>query len=324
VKSFLFEDEDVPKTLQFVYAKYLISINLDRNLSAHSSSQHNMSNIANMMSGVQCKLIGKNDLMIASQIIHIGEEEEGASQQQQQQGSENPNRYSLQDKYFVCCDEKGILRFVSCQEKKVIAHANSLEGITSPEIISLTKGQILPNGDLYLLQPAGSILYSATILPTNTHTHHIAYPLPDRAIPTSTPVQSNLTLRHGREQVLQQLKQLIKKRRSSVITLSAAPTDLYKIFHKTREQRQKDELFDRNNTTASSPMITSKKVTQQTNALISNDMQQLKEQFQERGERINRIAMKMDDFKQGAMVYRQQMQAQKELLQKRNNRWGLF
>ena len=38
------------------------------------------------------------------------------------------------------------------------------------------------------------IPFLATILPTNTHTHHIAYPLPDRAIPTSTPVQSNLTL----------------------------------------------------------------------------------------------------------------------------------
>ncbi len=59
-------------------------------------------------------------------------------------------------------------------------------------------------------------------------------------------------------------------------------------------------------------------------AKAMNELSQVKANFEERGQRINQIALKMDDFKESAQQYRQTVAAQKEKLAKKNGRWGLF
>lgn len=57
---------------------------------------------------------------------------------------------------------------------------------------------------------------------------------------------------------------------------------------------------------------------------MTNDLAQLRENFVERGERINRIALKMDDFKDTAAQFKQTAAAHKERLKQKNQMWGLF
>ena len=239
--------------------------------------------------------------------------------------------------YLACVDDEGLVRVVSFKSRSPVHHASTLEGVTaiqcngdeedSSQSTLLLTGCLLANGSCYLVGK-GVMQYSATIVfnddeldSMTKQLNLLGLPLPERAIPTSKELNKDLVLLHGREQTLQNLKNQLKKRRSSVISLSAAPTDLYKVFQKTREQRSREELFGKDDSSGK------ESETYKTNVSagkVKNELDELKEGFAERGERINRIAMKMDDFKQNALAYREKVREQKATLQKRNTRWGLF
>ena len=82
-----------------------------------------------------------------------------------------------------------------------------------------------------------------------SNSHGLSRPLPDRGCPGTQPLPKGRALLHGREQLVEKSSLALKKRRSSVLGIgSAAHTDLAKLFTKTRDALQKEELlaeFDR-------------------------------------------------------------------------------
>jgi hypothetical protein len=307
-KTMEFSENDVPVKICFAKGLEVVTMNLDKFFST-TKRIGSFSSLVAGVGGVSVKAIAKKPI-IASVIFTLTEE--GVT-------SDGFDSFELQDgeNYLACLDEEGGLRVVSLKTKAVVSYANLLEGLTEGVDTTLYAGTLLPNGNCYMLQK-GTMLYSASVTCSD---QKMVFSLPQRAFPQSRGIDRSHVLLHGREQHLAGLKMTVKKRRSSVINLSAAPTDLYKIFAKTREQRSKEELFsgaseERNDSSASR---TNAKATK-----AKTDMQELQQNFAERGDRINRIALKMDDFKQSAQEYKQTAQAQKELLRQRNARWGLF
>lgn len=303
-----FSEMDVPVKLCFAKGLEVVTMSIDK-FFAPSKKIDTFRNLAAGVSGVSVKAISKKSI-VASVIFTFTDE--GVT-------SDGFDSFELQDgeNYLACLDEEGCLRLVSLKTKAVVSHADLLEGVAEGENTTLYSGTLLPNGNCYMLQK-GTMLYSASVSSTE---QKLVFPLPERAFPQSRGIDRSHVLLHGREQFLAGLKMTIKKRRSSVINLTAAPTDLYKIFAKTREQRAKEELFA-GASEESNDNAATRANSKATKAMT--DIQQLQQNFAERGDRINRIALKMDDFKQSAQEYKQTAQAQKELLRQRNARWGLF
>jgi hypothetical protein len=77
----------------------------------------------------------------------------------------------------------------------------------------------------------GRVLYSAT---PKSDTYILPHPLPSRATPSSTTLSPSLQLLTGKEKIIAAKKATINKRRQSIITITAAPTDLSKIFCKSK------------------------------------------------------------------------------------------
>ena len=77
-----------------------------------------------------------------------------------------------------------------------------------------------------------------------SNSHSLSRPLPDRGEVRTQPLPKGRALLHGREQLVEKSSLALKKRRSSVLSIgSAAHTDLTKLFGKTRDMLNKDELF---------------------------------------------------------------------------------
>lgn len=92
-----------------------------------------------------------------------------------------------------------------------------------------------------MLQRGGHILFNATAICLS---HSLSQSLPDRgSVQATQPPSKAQLLLHGREAVVEKASLALKKRRSSVISLASGPTDLSKIFSKTRDALQKDDLL---------------------------------------------------------------------------------
>jgi hypothetical protein len=77
-----------------------------------------------------------------------------------------------------------------------------------------------------------------------SNSHSLSRPLPDRGEVRTQPLPKGRALLHGREQLVEKSGLALKKRRSSVLSIgSAAQTDLNKLFSKTRDMLQKEELL---------------------------------------------------------------------------------
>jgi hypothetical protein len=187
----------------------------------------------------------------------------------------------------------------------------------------MTGGFVLPNGDCLLLRGA-AMIFSATIRITDdslvlSGPHN---PLPQRCSPQCVPPSSSLRLLHGREQLIAKMKAALQKRRSSVFSVSAAPTDLYKIFEKTMDQRQRDELFDRDRQSTGSSGGT-KAVKGKVDG-ANKSMSEAMENMQLRGTKLKQGLEDADKIHENAENYRRLVKQQKEKLKKRNARWGIF
>jgi hypothetical protein len=338
IKLIEFEELQVPRYLMFLSGSSLTTIALAKSvpINLKLTPQNTASFFASAQTKDICK---KGETIITSNLFNIKDFNEDND------ADDKPKTVP----HLVCIDNEGWLRIISTKSRAPVHHANVLEGVIAfnhetkrtassdeqdnqndnddSNNSKLYAGVLLSNGSCYLLQK-GIMQYSSHLLFLDEEKHPVELlsdALPERAIPTSRELNKNLGLLHGREQLLANLKAQLKKRRSSVISLSAAPTDLYKVFQKNREQRTKDELLEgtTNPNSGNSP-VNNAKATQAGAQKVKSELDQLKEGFAERGEKINRIALKMDDFKQSATTYKQVAKEQKEILAKRNSRWGLF
>jgi hypothetical protein len=225
---------------------------------------------------------------------------------------------------FGCINSRGVFVLVSVRHRAPVSHFNLLEGVvdadSSEEAPTVSIGAVLSNGNCYFCSRSRSMIYSAT---TRSEAHTLlTCVLPDAASPQSSPPDKLLCLLTGREQQLANMKMTLKKRRSSVINMSAAPTDLYKVFAKSREQRGRDDLLAEAHTPRDDDSAAKSTGRAATKAV--SDLAQVRQNFEERGQKINQIALKMDDFKESAQQYRQTVSDQKNKLKQKNARWGLF
>jgi hypothetical protein len=298
-----------------------------------------MQSLTGSLTGIKSREI-VDKTVLYTQLLHI-EDRGGKDSDSEDDDGEHGATKKKTLPYYATVDNVGIMHLISFKNRQEVHAVNILASIAdlASENMNdfgnnnkLYAGLMLPNGSAYFLQQ-GIIQYSASIIfaiqkemyNRENNEKLLSSPLPTRAIPTTAKKQleKSYTLLHGREQLMQALKAQLKKRRSSVINLSAAPTDLYKIFTKTREFRAKEELFERRNTHNTEEETELNRAKSNANNTV-NELNQLKDALAERGEKINRIAMKMDDFKSNAANYRQAIREQKAELEKRNARWGLF
>jgi len=213
--------------------------------------------------------------------------------------------------------------------KPVIVHRSSLlDGVVDEELapIEMEAGVVLANGNCFMLQRGGSILFNAAAV---CHSHSFSQSLPDRgSVQATQPPSKTQLLLHGREAVVEKASLALKKRRSSVMSLASGPTDLFKIFSKTRDALQKDDLLGessdsvaRSRTSSSSAVVTSATTSA---SLATSAARELAVALEERGEKLKQLAAKSDQIKDGSSDFKASTNNLTDKLKKKNNRWGLF
>lgn len=312
------DEKLLPRFLMLVRGKALLTFDLQR-LAAASSKQQTTTSAGGSMwksstssvpQSPSASITSSRNIsqhpVVAAALLRFAPEDEGADRL-----------------CFACVNRDGLFVLVSTKQRAPVSHSNLLEGVLDVEAdrCLVRLGVVLRNCDVYFLSDARSMIYSAT---ARSEAYAVSEPLPQRASPQSTAPTRDCWLLHGREDQMAQMKATLKKRRSSVINISAAPTDLYKIFSKTRHQRGREELLEDSSRDYGDDHGSSAKAAGRGANKAMSELNQVKANFEERGQRINQIALKMDDFKQSAQQYRQQVAVQKEELKKKNSRWGLF
>lgn len=223
----------------------------------------------------------------------------------------------------------GLMVMISVREKSLINHTQLVHE-AEDESQLLEFGTILPNGNCYLVRAGGEMVHTATITLLSAHLQ-LAYPLPERASPGASAPKDALMLLHGREALISARRNAARKRRTSMIKLTSTPFDISKVFSKTREQRQKDQLLGANNNAGGSdsedaPRVGSAAARTTTTKASStmSGLNETREAFQQRGEKLSRAAVKADDMKDSASSFSKAAKEQKEQLKKKSTFFGLF
>jgi hypothetical protein len=222
---------------------------------------------------------------------------------------------------FMCVDRNGSITVMSVRNRKAIAHANLLDGVTT-QPAHLQSGVMLGSGSAYMIQNE-HMLFSSTIY-SPTHILPSIHPLPARVKSEHFIPERSSILKTGREQAVAVNKQAVTKRRQSMIALTAGPTDLDKVFSKTRTDALKDSLFAGSTHHAAASPAPSRAASMQRGVSVAKDeMNELGEALTERGERLKLLAAKMEAFKEQAGEYRQMTLEQNRKLVARSQAWGL-
>jgi len=219
----------------------------------------------------------------------------------------------------------GLMVMIAAKQKALINHTQ-LVNETEDESQSLDFGCVLSNGSCYLVRSGGEMVHSTSMTMINSDLR-LPHSLPDRASPGANPPKEGLMLLHGRESAIAAARNAARKRRSSMIKLTSAPFELSKVFSKTREQRAKGELMGGDYDSEDQPRgvgsAAARGATGKAGKAMSG-LNETKEAFDLRGEKINRAALKADEIKDSASQFSKVAKQQKEELKKKNNRWGLF
>jgi hypothetical protein len=303
---------DVPRYLVLLVGRVFITYDLHRfQRVATKASLHGYNGTA-----LSVKVISQRPMILTKFLMYVrGEGEEGSDDE---------------DDGMLCAaavNANGLLVMVSVKQKALINHSQ-LVSEAADESQVLDFGCILPNGNCYLVRTGGEMVHTATINLINT-TLQLPYPLPDRVSPGATAPKEALMLLHGREAVIAAQRSAARKRRSSMIKLSSTPFDLGKLFSKTREQRQKEQLVGSaggggsDNDEPLRAGTTTKSTTSKTSKAMSG-LNETRDAFQQRGEKLNRAALKADDIKDSAADFSKAAKQQKEQLKKKSKFWGLF
>ena len=126
------------------------------------------------------------------------------------------------------------------KEPSLVLQVPLLDGVLDRPAASAEAAVVLPNGNCYLLLSGGKILLSSAAV---SNTHSLPCPLPEKASAECQAQGKGRSLLHGREHVVEKVNLALKKRRQSMLSIAAGPTDLSKLFSKTRDVLQKEELL---------------------------------------------------------------------------------
>ena len=99
-------------------------------------------------------------------------------------------------------------------------------------------------------------------------------------------------------------------------------TDLSKLFAKTRDQREKEELFAKSNPTSEKEEESNSPQDSANKALSA--AAETRETLQQRGRQLQQINESSARMSSAASDYRADMKKHKEALQKKSDRWGIF
>lgn len=214
------------------------------------------------------------------------------------------------------------LAFTS-KDLRALCNINLLQDKLSSEV-ELCSSIVLPNGRVYM-QQTGVMIFSATPYDTKY--------VPIQTLPARCRTQciapASGSLGASSPEVSTAMKR--KTTRMSIIGLgTGAPAELEKLFAKTYDQLQKDDLLYRESTKVEeeeSEDIQKHQIAQAikaSSALKSNVMDETRQAFEERGRRLQELSEKTAKLSLTAAEYRAHTSAQKERLRKKAQRWGLF
>lgn len=229
----------------------------------------------------------------------------------------------------ICVTSDGALLALRLKDIALICQGELLCDVVETPA-QLGNGTILANGDCYTVKD-GSILYYCSFLRPN---HILSKPtLAVRAAQLFTLPPPELQI-CNRKTSTSKISPLKPARRQSLMTGASAPTssvpiDVDKLFAKTMLQRQKDDLFGQPITDAAGmeDEELSKMNMQKTNESAATSlkaMMETREALEERGERINRVALKSEQIMDNAEQYGKATKTIANQLKQKNKRWGLF
>lgn len=226
--------------------------------------------------------------------------------------------YGIPAPCFSCLDAGGSISVISVKTQKVITSTRLLEGLAGDA--ELRGGAVLPSGNCYMLENE-FILLSANFV---CKTHRLGCTLPARTPTHVLPPREQLQLLTGREEPKSGPKDKMKKRKSLFSGAVSTAFDLDKVLSKTKAQTTKDELVSGAVAGPSGGGGTAQgKKGQAAAAGVMGTASELGDALQQRGERMNRVALKMEKFKEDAQEYSKNTQAYTAKLKEKNKAWGL-
>ena len=281
-----------PRYLVFLRGRYLVRCDLQK-LALPSGSDRNSAAVysAPRSNAVTMKCISEGDgPLVAAHDISIIED--------------STRFWSQPIPCLSTIDSEGNLKVLSIPSGEVISHCSVLPQVFSEEF-AIKSSTILPNGDAYL-STSSYMIYSST--PENK-AYPQTTPIPCRAATDHTipPKTQMLQVTIGDMDAVSHMKTKTDKkdkRRSSVMSFAmSGPVDFQKLFSKSLDARRKDELFGAANTfdeeeeedevVVSSAHV---KSTKSKAAGTKDALDETRQAFEERGERLGRLNKKMEDF----------------------------
>lgn len=226
----------------------------------------------------------------------------------------------------------------SAHELNCMCEVNLLEKVSVE--VSLMDSVVLQNGNVYMLHN-DSCIFSASpadkkyvpVLPAPVRSRTDCVPPHPTQLLLTGIEDGTLSLSKAGGAVgapAQEIK--VKKRRSSIMDMvSSSPVELDKLFLKTRTELQKVELMAKengdNDSFDSDALVqrhNAKAAIAQTQRVNSNVMNETRQAFEERGEKLSRVAKRSQELSDRSQEYKQNVHAHKERLRKKATRWGLF
>ena len=212
----------------------------------------------------------------------------------------------------VSVDLLGVTRVVSAKEQQIWSTVSALPGVLGQQS-QLSAASVLSNGDMFLLE--------------NQSILHSAYPISRQYIqvkPTAIRSSALVASPPSSFQLKPSKEPAIKAQRKGLFGGTGA-TDLEKIFSKTMEQRQKDELIGNLEERHKAEDVPSASDRVQRSTMRAKDvMSETRDAFKERGEIATRLASKTENLQDNARTFKEQTAALRDNMKQKEKRWGLF
>ena len=231
-----------------------------------------------------------------------------------------------------CVDSMSTLSVLSFSghELHSMCEVNVLEKVSVD--VDLKSSIILGNGNIYMLH-SDMCIFTATpvdkkfvpVLPTPVRLRtNCVPPLPSQLLLTGIE-DGTLSLSKSGGAVGGGVgaEPKIRKRRTSIMDMVSAPVELDKLFAKTRAELQKSELLSNARDTDPDTNTQSDTV-KATIAQTAHVMDETRAAFEERGEKLLRIAKRSQALSEGAGQFRENARARRLKLQQQKNSLGGF
>eukprot|EP01041_Mallomonas_annulata_P006170 gene6170-12502_t len=218
---------------------------------------------------------------------------------------------------LLCVDYSGLTTIISIKEQEIWYKTPILNGIIGTIQDDVKDGIILSNGNIYL-QENNSIIHSIA-LSSSAYIQPVTTPI--RVSPVIAVPPKSYQFHHGRENFILAARNAKKNK----TIFSSSGIDLDKIFSKTKEQLEKEDLMGYQDVEVEvEENIVSTRAATKATAKTNQTMSETRQAFEERGERAARVANKTGDLQDAARNYKEQTAELKEKMKQKASRWGLF